>query len=205
MKNLISQFLIIISFLVLCGCAATYKNVNPPSINYSSHDLQDGISLSYRYDILREKGNTKYAKKEDNKGVKLIAIKLTNNTDSVINVNKDLVFYSGSNAVIPMDPLAIKNTIKQVVPGYLPYLLLSFVNLYVTKDNKTETYHIGLVLGPGITIGNMAVASTSNTNMLNELNEYNILYSDIKKGETLFGIIGLRDVGYNPISVKLKK
>jgi len=39
---------------------------------------------------------------------------------------------------------------------------------------------------------------------MKELNEYNILYRDIQKGETIFGIIGLKNVEYNPISLRLK-
>lgn len=134
---------------------------------------------------------------------------LTNNTDSAINVSKDLSFYSGNHQVIPMEPALIKNILKQIVPVYIPYLLLTFVNLTVTKitpsNTTTNVYPIGLVLGPVITIGNMAVAGSGNSNMLMELNEYNILNKDIKKGETIYGIIGIRDIGYSPISVRLKE
>ncbi len=209
MKKTISKILTFTFVIILSGCAATYKPINPPTLNYNSHDLQDGIWLSYKYDVLREKGNRKYAKKEDKKGVKLIAIKITNNTDTVINVGKDAAFYSGQNQIFPMEPMAIKESIKQIVPGYLPYLLLTFTNLYVTKSTyysvTTETYPIGLVLGPTITIGNMAVAGSANKNMLNELYDYNILSRDIQKGETVYGIIGVRDMGYIPISVKMIK
>lgn len=108
-----------------------------------------------------------------------------------------------------MDPMSIKNSIKQIVPAYLPYLLLSFLNLYVTKVENgvptTEYYRIGLILGPGITIGNMAVAGGANEDMLKELNNYNILNRDIQKGETVYGIIGFSMTGYRPISLQLKR
>ena len=174
-------------------------------MNYNSHDFQDGVGISYKYDVLRERGNKKYANKETKKGVKLIAVKITNNTDSVINVGRDVAFYSGQSQLFPIEPMAIKESIKQIVPGYLPYLLLTFTNLYVAIGTSTETYPIGLVLGPAITIGNMAMAGSANKNMLNELYEYNILSRDIQKGETVYGIIGIRDIGYSPISVKMIK
>ena len=135
----------------------------------------------------------------------MIAVKITNNTDSIINVGKNVAFYSGQNQIFPMEPMVIKESIKQIVPGYLPYLLLTFTNLYVSDGTSTETYPIGLGLGPVITIGNMAVAGSANKNMLNELYEYNILSRDIQKGETVYGIIGVRDMGYSPISVKMIK
>lgn len=205
MKKVILHSLLVIVVFVFGGCAATYKNIDPPALNYSAHDLQDGISLSYKHNVLRERGNNKYAKKEDKAGVRLVAIKLTNNTDSVLRVNRDLVFYSDSNQIFPLAPMAIKNSIKQVVPAYLPYLLLTLVNLSITNNNKTQVYPIGLVLGPGIAGGNMAVAGSSNNKMLKELIEYDILSRDIQKGETVYGIIGIFDLGYNPISVKIKK
>ena len=204
MKKLISKTLMIAFVVFISGCAATYKPINPESLNYTSNDVKEGIGLSYRHNMLQERGNKKYSKKEYKKGVKLIAVKLTNYTDSTINVGNDLLFYSGKNQVFPMEPMVIKKSIKQIVPLYLLYLLLTPLNLTITSGNSTTTYPIGLAIGPGITIGNMAFAGTANKKMLKELNEYNILDKDIKKGETVYGIIGVGNMGYDPISVKLR-
>ncbi len=188
----------------LVGCAAIYKPINPPSLNYNSHDLQDGIGLSYKYNVLLEKGNRKYANKEYKKGVKLVAVKITNNTDSIINVGRDLVFYTGQKELNLLEPIAIKNSIKQIVPGYLAYLLLSLTYFNVSSGNTSTTYPIGLGLGPVITFGNMAFAATANKDMFNELQEYNVINRDIQKGETVYGIIGIRNIGSLPITIKLK-
>lgn len=203
MKKQISKLITLICVLVLSSCASSYRNINPTTLNYNSHDLQDGIGISYKYDVLREKGNKKYAKKELKKNVKLIAVKITNNTDSVINIGKDVAFYSGQNQIFPMEPMIVKESIKQIVPGYLPYLLLTFVNLTVTKGTSTDVIPIGLGLGPGITFGNMAIAGSANKNLLKELNQYNILNEDIQKNESIYGIIGIRNYGYSPISLKM--
>jgi hypothetical protein len=205
MKKAILRNLILTFALILTGCAASYRPIDPPSLNYDSHVFQDGIGLSYKYDVLREKGNKKYAKKEDKKGLKLIAVKITNNTDSVINVGTDIAFYIGQNQIFPLEPLAIKETIKQIVPGYLPYLLLSFTNLYVSNGYSTKTFPIGLILGPALTIGNMTLAGSSNKNLLNELYEYDIFNRNIQSGETLYGMIGVRYIGYSPINVTIRK
>jgi hypothetical protein len=206
MKKSILKILTFTFVIILTGCAASYRPINPPTLNYNAHDLQDGIGFSYKYDVLREKGNIKYSKKEDKKGVRLIAVKVTNNTDTVMNVGKDIAFYSGQKQIFPMEPITIKESIKQIVPGYLPYLLLTFVNLTLTKSNSngvtTEVVPIGLGLGPGITILNLGIAGSANKNMLDELNQFNILNRNIKKGETVYGIIGVRDMGYSPISIK---
>jgi len=207
MDKLISKLLTLTCFITLCGCAASYKPINPVNLSYNSHDSQNGISISYKYDVLRERGNKKYAKKENKKGVKLIALKITNNTESVINIGRNAVFYSGQNQMNLMEPMVVKESIKQIVPSYLPYLLLTFVNLTTTKSQngmitEQNVIPVGLILGPGITLGNMLVAGTANNNLVSELYLYNILGKDIKSGETVYAIVGVRDMGYNPISIR---
>ncbi|MDQ3535576.1 MAG: hypothetical protein M3421_08120, partial [Bacteroidota bacterium] len=54
MKNSISKILTFTLVIILSGCAATYRPIDPPSLNYNSHDFQDGIGFSYKYDVLRE-------------------------------------------------------------------------------------------------------------------------------------------------------
>ncbi len=166
---------------------------------------KDGIELSYKYHVLREKGNKKIANKAYQKDIKLIAVKITNHTDSVINIGRNAIFYSGENQIFPMEPIAVKNSVKQSVIGYLPYLLFTFLNLYISNGNTTQTYPIGLILGPGLTVGNMVTASSANSNMLYELIEYNIYNRDIQEGETVYGIIGVQDMGVNPITLKIKQ
>jgi hypothetical protein len=193
----------------MAACAATYKPISPKTLNFNAHDLQEDISFSYKYDVLAERGNRKYAKKEEKRDIKLIAVKITNNSDSEIDIMRDLNFYCGQRQITPMEPLAVKNMIKQVVPGYLPYILFTFLNLTVTTQStdgydtnlNTDVYHIGYFLGPGLTILNMATAASANGNLLKELNEYSINRL-VKPGETVYGIIGVRGIDFSPITVR---
>jgi len=205
MRNLNVLILIFASVIVFSGCAATYMPVNPPVLNYSSHSFEDGIEFSYKYDVMMETGNKKYARKADRKGVKLIAIKITNNSDTVINLSGNAAFYSGQDQLFPLEPIAIKGLIKQIAPVYLPYLLMSVFVLNVSNGIQTNTYPVGIALGVPITAGNIIAAALANKNMLTELYAYNVLYRDIQKGETVYGIIGIRDMEYCGISVKLIK
>jgi hypothetical protein len=204
MRNLRVQA-VLLAFIVLFGsCATTYKPVYPSRVNYTTNNLEGGIAFSYKYDVLRENGNKKYAKKEVSKGLKIVAVRISNFTDRTINVSNDLTFYLGNTPIIPVDPLLAKNTLRQIVPSYLPYLLLTLLRLDVTAGSSFNSYPIGLVLGPGLTIGNMAVAASANKNFQTELNDQSLFNKDIPKGETVYGLIGIRDVGYSPISLKLK-
>lgn len=203
MKKLIINVLFIIALIFINGCAASYKPINPRTINYIANNLQEELGFSYKYDVLRERGNRKYARKEDKKGIRVVAVRITNNTERIINVGRDLVFYSGQNQILPVEPQVVKSLLKQPAAGYLFYLLLTPLNLYVIQGNSYDTYPIGLALGPGLSFGNMATAGSANKKLLIELIANNILYSDIQPGETIYGIIGVRDIGFNPLFIEL--
>jgi hypothetical protein len=49
----------------------------------------------------------------------------------------------------------------------------------------------------------MVGAGGANQNFLKELNTFNLINKTIKPGETVYGIIGIRDIGYNPINIKV--
>jgi len=204
MKTRIIRSLVLLSVFFLIGCAASYKPIYPPSVNYSSHDLQEGISFSYKYDVLRERGDKRYANKEFKKNVRVVAVKLTNNTDGVLNVGADLMFFDGTNQIIPMDPRSISSAIKQITPGYLGYLLLTFVSLSVTTNSGTDYYPVGLVMGPVITLGNVVVSASANSNLQKELDMYDIRNRDIQPGETIYGIMGFYNIGYDVLKVKIR-
>lgn len=84
--------IVLILTCVLGGCASSYRPIRPSTLNYTAPVFGNGIGLSYKYDVLKERRNKKYAAKEADHGLKLIAVKLTNNTDTVINVGRDLIF-----------------------------------------------------------------------------------------------------------------
>lgn len=203
MKKIFIQTIILLSVLLISGCASTYKAINPRQLYYTAHSSRDGVLISYKYNVLQEKGNKKFAKKELRRGMQIIAIKLTNKTDRTINVRKDLIFYAGDNPIYPMQPVDVKNKVRQSVFSYLPYLLLTFTTVIFSNSSSEVAVPVGIVLGPGITAGNMAVAATANKRLLSELNEYNILDRNIGPGDTVFGIIGVHNSGYGPISVRL--
>ncbi len=210
--NQIKTLLILITIsLSFFGCASTYHYIEPELLDYRTNDINEGISFSYMYDVLYKVGNRKYAKHEKLNSVKLVAVKLTNNTDSTLNIAQDISFYSGDRNIYPLEPTLVKNELKQGVPIYLLYMLLTPAQLYKTVEDNNSPYTstkqesifpIGLILGPGITIGNMATASTANRNFLDELLKYDI-NQELNKGETIYALVGFRDLEYDKITLKL--
>lgn len=195
---------LLILVLFIAGCATGYKPINPPSILYPSYDLQNGIIFSYKYDVLGEQGNKKYAKREVAKGIRIVAVSLTNNSDSDVNVGSQVEFFAGSNRVFLMDPMEVKIAINQNMEQFLPYLLISGVFIKVDNGGGSRVYPVGLFLAPILTVDNMVTAASANKKLFEELIRYNLSYKIIRKGETVYGIISFQGTGNDPVSIKLK-
>ncbi len=189
----------------MSSCASSYRAVNPQNLHFPATVETDEISFSYRYNVIQESGNKKYAKKEDKKGVDLVAVKLTNHTDQPISFRDDVELFAGDRHAYPLAPSMVYQQLKQNTPVYLLYLLLSFVQIYsVDESGEVSVFPIGLILGPGITLINVATAGTANKQFKNELQKHNLLDRTIGPGETVHGIIALSKAGYAPLSVKVK-
>lgn len=199
-----SLFIII---LCLTGCASGYRMIQPKIINYISKNEVDGLTLQYRYELL----DKKYEKKEERKGVKLVAIKITNNSDRDVTFGKDVTLaFENDHIVYVMENEKVFKTLKQSPASYLWYFLLTPLNLYTTKTNsygvpeQTSSTPIGLVLGPGIAGGNMIAAGSANKKFKTELLEYNINGTVIKKGETKYGLIGIRSDSFDALRLRVQ-
>jgi hypothetical protein len=183
--------------------------IEPKTINYVSKNETNNVILEYKYGLLEKK----YEKKEINKGVKLVAIKVTNNS------NKDLVFgrdvslnYLNGDEIHILENEKTFITLKQSTASYLWYLLLTPLNLYTSEtisnsngfQETTSSTPIGLVIGPGLTAGNMIAAGSANKKLKTELADYNIYGTTIKQGETKYGLIGIKTHSFDGLKLKMK-
>lgn len=192
------------------SCASSYKPIGPLSVNYSNTEEKDGIEFSYRYDVLREKGNKKYAKKEIKKSIKVVAVRINNNRNEPVTIGTNLKIFSGSSEVKLLEPALIQRELRQSVPSYLLYLLLTPLNLTISRtDNngriESDSYPIGLGLGPVISISNMAISGGANKGLLMELNQFNQINKTILPGQSSYGLIGIGDLSFNPLRVEVVK
>ena len=110
MKNFTSVMLLLT--ICMCSCASRYKTINPQGLSYNSVDLIDGISLEYKYNVLQKK----YRKKEDKKKVKLVAVKIINNSERDITLGQDLqITYNSGTPVQVLDNKSVYKSLKQSV------------------------------------------------------------------------------------------
>lgn len=205
MKNLLILPLLIIVILS-GGCASNYHSISPQSSYFNVAEQTDELDFSYRYNILREKGNKKYAKREDKKGIRVVALKITNNTDRPLKFPEDIQLYAGDRAVLLLEPEFIHSKLKQGVPIYLLYLLFTPMTFTTYSENgDVNSTPVGLLVGPGLTALNMGMASSANNKFKEELLQYNLANRVIQEGETVYGLIGFQDFGYSPIKIQLKE
>lgn len=183
--------------LLLSGCASSYRTVGPPHQPFQQESNNDPVQVGYRYNVLQETGNNKNARKAEKKGVQVVALRLTNTTDRTLVVGQDIQLYAGEYPVTPLSYMRTYNSVRQKAPLYLLYLPLTHMPVTIGY------FPVGLVIGPGVALGNMFYAKRSNKKLLADLREYKIDQLEIKPGETVYGLVGLRVNTRKPITAQL--
>jgi len=211
MKKMIKISSLLCIAILFNSCASRYHKIHPETIQYSSKSIESSILLEYKYDLLEKK----YKKKETKNNIRLIAVKITNNSEKEIVFGRDFkLSYENGNEVSVIQTDKLFKTIKQSPASYLWYLLLLPVELYsgtTTTSNgyyatskPTNSFPIGLIAGPGFAGANMIAASSANSNFKNELMQFDFNGKTIKKGETVYGLIGLNSNSYDAIRIKVQ-
>ena len=210
MERSFSHLTIVFILFSTFSCASAYNHISPQQFTYSSKTLYDNVQLGYKYDVLRSTGNAKYAKHERKESIKLVALKVTNNSETAKNLTTDYSFYIDDREILPLSPQETQKKLKQGVAIYSLYFLLMGVNGYKTTtttnngkvtSSSTKFIPLGIIAGPAIAIGNMAVAKTANNNLLRQLQNYD-LNRTIEKGQTSYILIAFKNIGYDEITMK---
>ncbi len=193
------------ALILLTNCASGYKLINPEQISYKSSHESEGVTLQYKYDLL----DKKYAKKEVKNDIKLVAIKIINNTNQDLTFGNDIkLTYESGSQVMVMENEKVFKDLKQSPASYLFYLLLSPLNFYTSTTTngyteETSSFPAGLIIGPGLAGGNFIAASSANKKFETELLTYDINGTVIPKGETRYGLIGINSDSFDALKIKL--
>jgi len=188
----------------LCSsCASSYKAINPSQLNYP--ESSPDANFSYKYNVLKQANNKKLAKKEDKTDIKIVAVKIVNNTGYTLKYGLNYKIYSGNQVVDILPTSEVAPFIKETVPAYLLYLLLTPARLNVSSESgKSSSTPIGYVLGPGLAAINMGIAAGANKKFKNEMDTYSPIDREINNGETFYGLIGIKIADYAPLSLKIQ-
>ena len=196
------RFITLLAFILITGCAASYKPIMPAQRVYRTGDSTSVIGMMYKYDVLSLRKNRRYSKKEMKAMLSVVAVKIHNHSDSVLFTSK-MKLFAGTREVIPVSPILAAKALRQGVAIYLLYSLLTFT---LTKQEFTghgvENHYTVLPIGIPIAIGNMIGAADANAHLKREFMKYDISNKSIKPGETLYGIITLMGASHDPLNVK---
>ena len=189
------------------SCAGSYTAIQPSRIaTYTSTPSTSPVELAYQFDALRQQGgNKKYIKKEAKNGYHVVAVRVTNKSDREINFSRDIDLLYGDRPVTPTPSIAAAHDLRQGVVIYLLYLLLN-PRVGATTDPRTGALTGGttLPLGPFIAGGNMLGASSANTNLRKEFAAHDLTNRNIKPGETVYGIMSMREISVAPMRAELR-
>jgi len=190
------------------SCAGSYTAIRPERVaTFQSSPVAAPLQFGYQYDALRLRGhNKKYVKKEQKRGYHVVAVQVKNNTGADVDFSRDAVLYFGDRPIAPVSPMLAAQDMKQGVFIYLLYVLLnptfyssSSTNGYTTSSNGTTIY-----MGPVIAGGNMAGAALANKNFRTELEQYDLTNRVIHPGETVYGLLSLRETTVAPLRLELR-
>jgi hypothetical protein len=193
-------FLLIGSILI--SCASYFRPIVPQSMSYGVMQSGDEISYAWRYNVLAESKNKKYARKELNHGIQLLAVQVQNTGSEEIVLREHAKFYMGDKLVLPMEPQQIQQQVKQLSGLYMLWSLLWVI---ITTCDSFDCSIIPLPVGLVIGIGNLGKASRANKDLLAELSANNILDKRIAPGETATGLVGIASGSLIPIEIRISR
>lgn len=182
------------------SCAMSYRPINPPTLHYPQ--VTDSDNISYKYDVLMQRGDRKLAKKEMKNEIRVVAVKIYNNTTQTLHYGKNYTIFAGDRQADILTIPEVTKHIQETVPTYLLYLLFTPTTFNTNSETSSSSFPIGLILGPGLTALNVGIAATANSHFKKEMQEYNILEQDIKPGETAYGLIGMQTPDFAPLTLK---
>jgi hypothetical protein len=185
------------------GCASSYRPIITDKFTYPKITTSAGLEVAHQYNVLKEAGNRKYAKKELRRNIRVVAVAITNKTDSVIIVKDDLDFYASNRKIFLLTPEETKHSIRQVSGLYL-FWGLFVVTLTKCDDNSNDCSRIPLPVGLLIGLINMGVASNANNGLLEDLVRHDLMRKKIQPGETVEGLIGISTDTNEPLMVRFK-
>lgn len=200
------KHLVFLCIIFLCSCASKYRPVNPSQIVYGTKVEKSGVDLYYRYDVMAGANNIKQTNKELKNDIKVIAVKIYNNTAQQITIGENAKFYGEGKELTLLTPETIKRQLQQQAPFFLGYLaLLALPPISYQKDNNTKTVEIfeGAIIGGALAAGNIYVSAKANKNLKKELELNSLIKKNILPGETVYGLIALQKTGYVPLTLKL--
>jgi len=208
MQKTITRSLLAGVLLTATSCAGSYTALRPDRVPYQMAVATTGpVEFTYQYDALIQHGhrNKKYVKKETKYGYQIVDVRITNHTSQELNFSRDLTLFYGDRPISPVPAMQAAHDLRQGVLIYLLYIPAN-VTIGGTIDPITGQTRGGSFLptGPIIAAGNIVGASSANSNLRREFEQYDLTNRVIKPGETVYGIVSLRETNVAPLRLEMR-
>lgn len=201
----IGVFCLIATVGLFTNCASSYKAIHPTIVNYSNELVTDSISFSYKYDVLWDSGNRKYARKERKRNTKMVAVKIVNHSNKTIVFSKNVKLYASGKLIPVIGKDSLFDEFRQPAGAYILYLLLTPIHkMSVNFNGPTNIFPFGYIVGPVLATFNIMVAAHANSNFKYELDTYSMEDRAIPPGDTVYGLVGIDVNDYLPLTIKLE-
>ena len=192
------------TILAFSNCATNYKTFKVSELSFSATEIKDSVVFSFQDKILNKTRNYKFDRKAKDFGYRVVALKITNLTDTVLRLHENYNFYLDSSEIVLLHPGIMKKKIGHFAPGFLLYLALTPLKIFLIYTNETRVIPVGFLLGPLVALGNMAKGATASKELEKHLLENDLTFKSILKGETVYGIISFKNKSDKPVSLRVK-
>jgi len=195
MKN-IKLFLLLIVSLSITSCASSYRPILPEEIEYINKTESQDVTLEYKFDLLEKN----YGAKSKRKGEHLVAVKITNDSETTISWNENFIItHEDGSEIYKTENDELYNTLRQKRFVYFAYAPLSLITWKVYN----VVIPVGLIATSAIISSNSIKAKRSNERFKRNLDKYFLYDQSIMPGEVKYGLIGLKTQNQSPLKLTL--
>lgn len=207
--NFYKRMSLFLTLLMSAGCASLYRPVNPISFPYTNAQDTDSLKISYLFDVQKITQNKRYAAKETKHGMKAVAIKIENLSQTPVQITQESLIISSQGARVSiLSPEEYAKKVKQRVGAHLLHALYGPWALSWSEDAKGETDvdFIYIPVGAIIGIGNAIRADKANKTNAMTLQMHAIWGKEVGPHQTLYGLVPVKTTGSDTLNfARVKK
>jgi hypothetical protein len=173
------------SIAMAMGCAGKYYLIEPQTLDFTNSAVVFGkkdITIAWRYNVLREAGNNKYARKERRNDVSLIALAIKNNSTDTLHFPGNIMVLSGEDEL----------EVMTVDDAYFALCQ----DIYESRRGIGMADPLIIKIRDNI---NYEIQKKGNTLFVNELYDNYLFHRNIAPGTTLKGFICLSAQSKSPL------
>lgn len=200
-----SGFILLAYVVFLSSCARKHHSINPTAYKFERVVKSQEVELHYSFDAFESSLNTKNARRAKKRDIDLIAFKITNLTEDPMILGKDIGIFIGEEELFPMNADEVTHLVGQKVGGYVAYYLLGVFILKITDEGgRIQFLPVGLMAGAILAIINSSKTQKANQKLKANLLEQNAFGKRVYPQESIYGLLPVKDLGFNSLQIRRK-